>query len=143
MFTRLSHIGVVTDDLDRSRRFWTNVMGLQVDTLRTPITKGGRLIADEDVRVLAMPVGSTEGHDIVAVLPQSSGSGTARFLERYGGSAHGTMHHLGIATPDVKAAADFVRDRGLELVAPATDEFAWIHPRSAGGMLIQIVQDTQ
>ncbi|MYE32564.1 MAG: hypothetical protein F4X80_07940 [Chloroflexi bacterium] len=143
VFTRLSHIGVVTDDLDRSRKFWTNVMGLQVDTLRTSIMKGGRLVDGEDVRVLAMPVGDTEGHDVVAIMPQSGGSGTGRFLERYGGSAHGTMHHFGIATPDVKAAADFVQERGMELVAPANDEFAWIHPRSAGGMLIQIVQDTQ
>ena len=137
VFTRLSHIGVVTDDLDRSRKFWSNVMGFQVDTLRTSIMKGGRLIDGEDVRVLAMPVGDIERHDIVAVMPQSGGSGTGRFLERYGGSAHGTMHHFGIATPDVKAAADFVQDRGMELVAPANDEFAWIHPRSAGGMLIR------
>lgn len=143
VFTRLTHIGVVTDDLDRSRRFWSNVVGFQVDTLRTPIMKGGRLIEGEDVRVLTMPVGATERHDIVAVMPQSGGSGTGRFLERYGGSARGTMHHFGIATADVRAAAEFVQERGMELVAPANDDFAWIHPRSAGGMLIQVVRDAQ
>ncbi len=142
VFTRLHHIGVVTADLEAARRLWCNVMGFRVDTLRTPTLKGGRLVEGENVRVLTIPLGGDSG-DIVAVLPEDQSSGTARFLARYGGSVNGTMHHLAFATRDVRAAADFVRDRGLELVGPVDADFAWIHPRSAGGVLIQIVRDTR
>jgi hypothetical protein len=120
-------------------------MGFRVDTLRTPALKGGRLVESDNVRVLAIPLGATAtgepGGEIVAVLPQDSSSGSARFLQRYGGAANGTMHHLALATRDVRAAADFVRDRGLELAGPVHQDFAWIHPRSAGGVLLQIVRD--
>lgn len=142
VFTRLHHIGVVTADLEGARQVWCNVMGFRVDVLRSPVSQGGRLVDSDGVRVLNIPVGSAGG-EIVAVLPQREGSGTARFLERYGGRAGGTMHHIGLATRDVRAAADFVRDRGLELVGDVDEDFAWIHPRSAGGVLIQIVRETR
>ena len=51
------------------------------------------------------------------------------------------MHHIALATADVKAAADMVKDRGLELIGPATNDSAWIHPKSAAGVLIEIVKD--
>ena len=142
VFTRLRHIGVVTSDLDEARRVWCNVMGFRVDTLRTPSLKGGRLVDSDNVRVLNIPL-EGDGGEIVAVLPEDRTSGTARFLERYGGRAGGTMHHIALATRDVRAAADFVRDRGLQLIGAVDEDFAWIHPRSAGGVLIQIVRDTK
>ena len=145
VFTRLHHIGVVTADLEAARHLWCNVMGFRVDTLRTPTLKGGRLVESDGVRVLAIPLGTTAGEsggEIVAVLPEDQSSSSARFLQRYGGSANGTMHHMALATRDVRAAADFVRDRGLELVGPVDADFAWIHPRSAGGVLIQIVRES-
>lgn len=142
VFTRLNHIGVIADDLERARHLWCNVMGLRVDELRTPFSKGGRLVDSDSASVLNIPVGA-DGGEIVAVMPQSSDSSAGRFLARYGGRAQGTMHHISLATRDVKQAADFVQDRGMELVAPANNDFAWIHPRSAGGVLIQIVQDSR
>jgi len=142
VFTRLHHIGVVTHDLEAARRLWCNVMGFRVDPFRSPISQGGRLVDSDDVRVLNIPLGG-DGGEIVAVLPQSAGSGTARFLDRYGGRAGGTMHHIALATRDVRTAADFVRDRGLELIGDVDEDFAWIHPAKAGGVLIQIVRDTQ
>ena len=45
------------------------------------------------------------------------------------------------ATKDVKTAADYVQSKGLKLIGRPNDDFAWIHPRSAAGVLIQIVKD--
>jgi catechol 2,3-dioxygenase-like lactoylglutathione lyase family enzyme len=137
-FTRLRHIGVVTDDLEKARRFWCNVIGLRVDVFRSPINKGGRYIDSDNVRVLNIPCGKSE---IVAILPQDQSSGTARFLAKYGGRAGGTMHHISLGTKDVKAAADFVQSNGLELIGKPNDDVAWVHPKSAAGTLIQIIRD--
>lgn len=142
VFTRLHHIGVVATDMEAARHLWCNVMGFRVDTLRTPFLKGGRLVDSDNARVLNIPVGG-DGGEIVAVLPQDTTSGTARFLNRYAGQAGGTMHHIAFSTRDVRAAADYVRANGLEIIGEPNDAFAWIHPRSAGGVLIQIVQDTR
>ena len=46
-----------------------------------------------------------------------------------------------MATKDVKAAVDFVEGNGLKRIGQVTNDVAWIHPNSAGGVLIQIVKD--
>jgi methylmalonyl-CoA epimerase len=140
IFTRLHHLGVVTDDLEKARHFWCNVIGLRVDTLRSPVRKGGRLVDSGRSRILNIPVGS-DGGEIVALAPQAADSSTRQFLERYGGRAGGTMHHIALATADVKNAAEFVQGNGLKIIGAANDEFAWVHPKSASGVLIQIVRD--
>ncbi|MEC8945700.1 MAG: VOC family protein [Chloroflexota bacterium] len=139
VFTGMHHIGIVTDDLEKARHFWCNIIGLRVDTLRSPTLKGGKFIENENVRILNIPLGKNSG-EIVAVSPQDVSSGTARFLEKYGGKSHGTMHHISLETEDVKSAIDFVEGNGLKRVGRVTEEEAWIHPASAGGVLIQIVK---
>ena len=138
VFTRMAHIGVVATDVEKSRQFWTNAIGFRVDMLKSNVLKGGRHVESDNVTVLDLPMGDS---GIVCVHPDDSASGTARFLEKYGARAGGTMHHIALATADVKAAADMVKDRGLELIGPATNDSAWIHPKSAAGVLIEIVKD--
>ncbi len=140
VFTRMNHIGVISDDLEKARHFWCNVIGLRAAMLKTNVLKGGRKIESDHVRVLSIPVG-VSGGGILAITPEDGTSGTAKFLEKYGGRAGGTMHHIAFATKDVKAAADFVQGNGMKLIGQPNDEFAWIHPKSAAGVLIQIVKD--
>ena len=140
IFTRMQHIGVVSNDMEKARQFWTNAIGLRVDMMRSNVLKGGRRVESDNVNVLNIPLGPN-GSEIVSILPEDGTSGTAKFLEKYGGRAGGTMHHLAFATPDVKAAADFVQGNGMKLIGEPNDEFAWIHPKSAAGVLIQIVKD--
>ena len=138
IFTRLAHIGVVATEIERSRQFWTNTIGFRVDMLKSNVLKGGRHVESDNVTVLDIPMGDS---GIVCVHPDDSESGTARFLEKYGARAGGTMHHISLATRDVKAAAETMESRGLQLIGPATDDNAWIHPKSAAGVLIEIVKD--
>ncbi len=140
IFTRLNHIGVVSGDLDKARHFWTNAIGMRVDMLKTNVLKGGLKVESDNVRVLNIPMANGNS-GVVAITPEDGTSGTARFLEKYGGRANGTMHHLAFATKDVKTAADYVQGNGLKLIGQPNDEFAWIHPKSAAGVLIQIVKD--
>ena len=138
VFTRMAHIGVVATEVEKSRQFWTNAIGFRVDMLKSNVLKGGRHVESDNVTVLDLPMGDS---GIVCVHPDDSESGTARFLEKYGARAGGAMHHIALATADVKAAADMVQDRGLQLIGPATNDSAWIHPKSAAGVLIEIVKD--
>ena len=141
VFTGMHHIGIVTDDLEKARHFWCNIIGLRVDTTRSQTLKGGKLIENDNVKILNIPLGKDSG-EIVAISPQDGSSGTANFLEKYGGKAHGTMHHISLETADVRSAIDFVEGNGLKRIGDVTDESAWIHPSSAGGVLIQIVKKT-
>ena len=138
VFTKMHHLGLVTSDLERSRQFWTNTIGLRVDTIQSSIRKGGRFIKDENVNVLDIPIGNSE---ITCVHPNDGKSGTAKFMEKYGARAGGTMHHMALGTRDVKAAAERLESHGLQLIGKATNDEAWIHPKSASGILIELVRD--
>ncbi len=137
VFTKLHHIGVVTTDLEAARHFWANIIGLRVDTLRSPIGVG-RHDDSDNVNVLDIPIGNS---GIECVNPADGTSGTAHFLEKYGGRSGGTMHHISLATKDVKAAADRLESKGLKLIGKPTNDRAWVHPKSAGGILIELVHD--
>lgn len=138
VFTKMHHLGVVTNDLERSRHFWTNAIGLRVDTIRSSIRKGGRYIEGDNVNVLDIPIGNSE---ITCVHPNDGTSGTAKFLEKYGARAGGTMHHMALGTRDVKAAAERLESHGLQIIGTATNDEAWVHPKSASGILIELVRD--
>lgn len=65
----------------------------------------------------------------------------ARFLERRGPG----LHHIAFRTPDVRAEMQRLTDAGLQLVDSeprrgAHGLVAFVHPRSTGGILVELVQ---
>jgi methylmalonyl-CoA/ethylmalonyl-CoA epimerase len=71
---------------------------------------------------------------------QPDSSSVGRFLER---NPRGGLHHLTFKVSDLRAALEVVKG-GLETFGTRVDEPSWqetyLHPRSTGGVLIQLVQ---
>ena len=65
----------------------------------------------------------------------------ARFLEKRSG-----LHHVCVAVPDIQAALDGLKARGVALldetprVGAGGRKVAFIHPRSAAGVLLELVE---
>lgn len=137
VFTRLHHIGVVSKDLETARHFWVDLLGYKVDTSRSPLPNGRQWDSD-NVKILDVPIGNSA---IECACPQDATSGTAKFLAKYGGTLGGTMHHIALGTKDVKAAAERLQSRGMRLIGRPTNDLAWVHPKSAIGVLIEITRD--
>jgi methylmalonyl-CoA/ethylmalonyl-CoA epimerase len=76
------------------------------------------------------------------LMPVRPDSGVARFLERNGPG----MHHVADRTDDIDAALTRLREAGLRLIdeEPRTgirdSRVAFVHPKSTGGVLTEIVQ---
>ncbi len=73
--------------------------------------------------------------------PTGPESTVARFLERRGPG----LHHIAYRTPDIRAEIARLAAEGLELIdseprAGAHGLVAFIHPRSTGGVLVELVQ---
>jgi methylmalonyl-CoA/ethylmalonyl-CoA epimerase len=66
-----------------------------------------------------------------------------RFIDRRGPG----LHHLGIAVRDLEAALDHLRSEGVELIdekprmGGGGHRIAFVHPRSTGGILIELIED--
>ena len=93
-----------------------------------------RTVGSQGVRVAFMgPVELLE--------PVGPESPVARFLDRRGPG----LHHIAFRTPDVAAEIRRLIEAGFELIDDRPREgahglIAFVHPRSTGGVLIELVQ---
>ncbi len=90
--------------------------------------------------VAFLPVGESE---IELVQPTSNDSGMAKFLEKRGEG----MHHLCIEVNDIEGVMCLLKERGIRLIDEIPNELpgrkmAFIHPKSANGVLIELYELT-
>ena len=126
---RIDHLGIAVKDLAEATRVY-ETLGFHVEASHD--------VPTEKVRTAFLPVG--ESH-LELLEPTDPGSVIARFLEKRSG-----IHHVCVAVPDVQAALDALAARGVELLDKAPRigaggrKVAFIHPRSAAGVLLELVE---
>ena len=128
---RVHHIAIVVNSLEKSLPFWQEILGMHSSRLID--------VPQEAARVAFLPLGESE---IELVQPAGDGSGLDRFLEKHGPG----MHHLCFEVDDLAAMLDQLREKGVMLindqpkVADDGRQYAFIHPRSTQGVLIELYQ---
>jgi methylmalonyl-CoA/ethylmalonyl-CoA epimerase len=129
---RLDHVGIAVTDLAAARALYEQVLGLEVTH--------EEVIADQGVHELLLSAGDAF---VQLVAPLSPDTPVGRFLARRGEG----VHHVGYAVPDVAAALDDLRARGVEVIEPAPrtgsggTTIAFLHPKSMGGVLVELVEE--
>ncbi len=128
---RIAHVAVVTDDLDAALAFWRDALGLPLEAVRA--------VPQEGVQVAFLPVGDSE---VEAVVPVDPASGVARYLQKRGPG----MHHLCLEVDDLEGMLARLQAHGVELihatpqVAPTGRRYAFVHPKSTGGVLVELYE---
>jgi methylmalonyl-CoA epimerase len=130
MIGRIDHVGVAVRSIAEARAFY-EALGLRVEHVEE--------VESEGVRVAMIPVGESRIELLEATRPDSP---IARFLERRGPG----LHHLCLASDDVRADDARLRASGAEPLRPEPTRGAlgcwvqFVHPRSAGGVLVELSQ---
>lgn len=131
---KIDHVAVVVDDMDAALTFWRDALGLPL---------GGEERNDtEGVDVAFLPAGEAR---IELLRPLTDNSGVAKFLAKRGGG----MHHLCLAVTDIDASLRQLAAHGVELIneTPRTRDdgtrYAFIHPKSTGGVLVELYEAAQ
>jgi LAO/AO transport system kinase len=130
----LDHLGVAVPSLDAALAFYRDLLGLAV--------AGREEIRHEHVRLAMLPLGDTR---LELLEPSSGDSPVARFLAKRGPG----LHHIALRLPDLDAAVQRLRDAGVRLVTDTIQRgagghrYIFIHPASAGGVLIELVQESE
>lgn len=128
---RLDHLGIAVQSLDASLRLWRETLGLSV--------AGIEEVRSEGVRIAFLPLGDSRLELLEPLGPDTS---VGRFLERKGEG----LHHICLRVPDIMESLARLRERGAEVIEPAPRtgaggrKVAFIHPRSAGGVLLELVE---
>ncbi|MCC6605237.1 MAG: methylmalonyl-CoA epimerase [Anaerolineae bacterium] len=133
MIKKVNHIAIVVSDLDESLRFWVDALGLELAHTEH--------VASQAVDVAFVPVGDSK---IELLKPTDNESGVARYLEKRGAG----MHHLCFEVDDIVATLTHLKEVGVQLIneAPVVGsdgrKFAFIHPKSANGVLVELYELT-
>lgn len=131
---RIAHLAIVVDDIQTALNFWRDAMGLEMAELRD--------VPAEAAQVAFLPVGDSE---IELVQPTNADSGMAKFLAKRGAG----MHHICLGVEDIKATMEKLKTKGVRLIneAPLTGvdgrRYAFIHPQSATGVLVELYEVTK
>lgn len=131
---KIHHIGIATTQIDSAYPIWRDLLGLQIDHREE--------VPAQKVRVCMLPIGESQ---LELLEPMSADSPISRFLEKRGGG----IHHLAVAVSDIHGALDHLKQKGVKLIdeepRPGAGGclVAFIHPSSTGGVLLELVQDSQ
>lgn len=128
---KINHVAIVAPDVEGALKFWRDALGLELH--RTEYN------AVEAVDVAFLSVGDAE---IEILAPTTEDSGVAKFLAKRGAG----FHHVCVEVEDILATMDHLRSQGIELIneTPRTRPngilYAFVHPKSAGGVMVELYQ---
>ena len=129
-FERIHHVGIVVPDLDIAIAEYESRFAATVAVRE--------VLADQGVEAAALDIGSSE---VELIAPLQAG-GVARFLERRGPG----LHHIAYAVCNIDATLAALSAEGTELIDAAArtglggHRVAFLHPRSCGGVLTELVE---
>ncbi len=133
LFTAIDHVGVAVADLDAAVAFYRDVLGMRlVHEERNP---------DQGVHEVMMAVGDS-GSCVQLLAPLGPDSTIARFLDRSGPG----LQQVAYRVEDLDSVCRTLRARGVRLLYPeprggtAGSRINFVHPKDAGGVLVELVQ---
>ena len=131
MFGRIDHIGVAVEDLDAAIALYEKSFEMTLAHRETVESQG--------VEAVLLDVG--DGH-VELLAPLAPDTAVGKFLARKGEG----LHHVAYAVDDIDAALVRIAATGVELidaeprVGIRDSRVAFLHPRSTGGVLTEIVE---
>ncbi|MEA2468835.1 MAG: methylmalonyl-CoA/ethylmalonyl-CoA epimerase [Thermoleophilaceae bacterium] len=131
LFGRIDHIGVAVEDIDAALELYARDFQMREQHRET--------VEEQGVEAVLLEVG--DGH-VELIKPLGPDTGVAKFIAKNGPG----LHHVAYATDDIDATLGAVREAGLRLidqeprVGIRQSRVAFLHPRSTGGVLTEIVE---
>jgi methylmalonyl-CoA/ethylmalonyl-CoA epimerase len=133
LFTAIDHVGIAVPDLDAAITFYEEVYGMRLAHRETNEEQG--------VQEAMMAVGDSGSH-IQLLAPLNENSTIAKFLDRSGPG----VQQMAYRVTDVEAVSAILRERGMRLLYDAPrrgtsdSRINFIHPKDAGGILVELVE---
>ena len=134
MFGRIDHIGVAVEDLDAGIELYGKSFEMELAHRET--------VEEQGVEAVLLDVG--EGH-VELLAPLGPNTPVGKYLARKGPG----LHHVAYAVEDVDATLESLKAAGIELIDGEArvgirgSRVAFLHPRSTGGVLTEIVEPAE
>lgn len=130
MIKKIDHVGMAVKNLDETLAFYRDVLGIDTTSIED--------YAPDKIRTAFLQVGDA---NFEIMEPTSPESPVAKFLEKRGEG----MHHLSLEVDDIRAELKKLEAKGVALIDKEPRQgahyiVAFVHPKSTGGILIELTQ---
>ncbi|HEX9775498.1 MAG TPA: methylmalonyl-CoA epimerase [Actinomycetota bacterium] len=132
MFDRVDHVGIAVRDLDAAIAFYERTFGVTFTYRHT--------VEEQGVEEAMGQVGESW---IQLLRPLGPDTPVGKFIESRGEG----VHHVGYVVADVAAAIEELKGAEIRMIdehpRPGSRgaSIAFIHPKSVGGVLVELVQE--
>jgi methylmalonyl-CoA epimerase len=133
VFDRIDHIGVAVEDIDAS-------LALYEQSFEMPLVHR-ETVSSQGVEAVLLDVG--DGH-VELLAPLGPDTPVGKYMVKNGPG----LHHVAYAVADVDAELERLAAAGVQLIDAQArtgirgSRVAFLHPRSTGGVLTEIVEPT-
>ncbi|UPL51217.1 methylmalonyl-CoA epimerase [Hymenobacter sublimis] len=134
MLTNLEHLGLAVKDLEAATALYTTLLG------QAPYKR--EHVASEAVDTVFFQVGGSKIELVAGTSPESA-------ITRYLDKKPEGIHHVAFEVDDIRAEMARLRAEGFVLLneepKPGADNklVCFVHPKSAGGVLVELCQSIQ
>jgi methylmalonyl-CoA/ethylmalonyl-CoA epimerase len=129
--TKIHHIGIAVQNIDRLVQFYTKLCNAREVHIEE--------VKSDGVKIAFIEIGESK---IELLEPLDPSSPVHKFLERHGEG----MHHIAIEVEDINAQLETLKKMGVQLIDEIPRQgsegllIAFIHPKSTGGVLIELCE---
>jgi len=128
----IDHLGIAVKSLAAAKSIYEK-LGMKVSE--------EEVVEAEQVRLVMVAAGESR---LELLEPTSDSSAIAKFIAKRGEG----LHHVSLRVPDLPAAVERLRKDGVRLVSDQIKigagghRYVFVHPSSAGGVLLELVEAT-
>ena len=128
---QIDHVAIVVKDLEATIRLYTQTLGFEQLYRET--------VEDQGIEAVGLKAGDSV-IELLRPLDESSP------IARYRGDAETRLHHTAYRVDDIERELQRLRDAGVRLIDEKPrkgahgNRIAFLHPKSTGGVLIELCQ---
>ena len=131
---RLDHIGIAVNDLQQGAKFW-ELLGL------IP-SKDVEVNEEQGVNILFLSTSKGPAPDIELLEPTGENTPIGQFINKHGPG----IQQLAFEVDDILQMISHLESNGVDMIDETPqigaegNKIAFVHPRSTGGVLVELVQ---
>ncbi len=130
---KIDHVAIAVKDLDAALEFYRDALGLEVADRRE--------IPAEGVEIAFLPMGESE---IELLRPLDESNSIGRFIAKRGEG----IHHICLRVEEIETAVAKLEAAGARMATeirehPNGTRYAFVHPKSSHGVLIELYQKAE
>ncbi len=133
MMKKIEHIGIAVNSIEKSARLYTALLGKEAYKIEEVISEG--------VKTQFYQVGESKIELLEASNPDSP---IAKFIQKKGEG----IHHIAYAVDNIHEEIERLVNEGFQMIHQEPKKgadnklIAFLHPKSSGGVLVELCQDT-